>query len=245
MPTPGNRFRRAINSPRFVAAATVGFTTASVTIACSTDRVSAPAAPGAVRAAMSPEDSVARFTRDSIKFALEAARDSAKAAEKAEHDLAKAQLDSLKADWESYKRAVKRKEVKAEVLRCAPQPRASVTKVLGPKGGSFNFGPHQLLVPAGALDTNVTITGTAPSNPTVNVEFEPHGLQFKRPVQMTVDYKQCIVPDSVELGVTYMLNGWYAVEKMPSADVRKDKKITAITDHFSGYVLTWGVRAAR
>lgn len=251
MPDPRNTLRRFINSPRVTAGSALGFATATLLVACSTDGVTGP---GAARAAAVPEariaagksedDSIARFRADSIKYAAEAAKDAAKTAAKAEKDLAKAQLDSLKADWDAYKRAVQRKEVKATVLRCEPQPRVSATKVVGPKGGSIKIGPHSLVVPAGALDSNVTITGTAPPNPSVNVEFAPHGLQFNRAVEMTIDYKQCIVPETVELGVTYMLNGWYPVQKMPSSDLRKDKKITALTDHFSGFVVTWGVRSA-
>ena len=244
-----NPIRRFINNPRVTSASALGLATTTLLVACATDGVTGPGAVarasapvGGFAAGMSPEDSVARFQRDSVKFALEAAKDSAKAAAKAERNLAKAQLDSLKADWEAYKRAVKRKEVKAEVLRCEPQQRATASKVIGPKGGSINFGPHSLVVPAGALDTNTTITATAPSNPAVNVEFAPHGLQFRRPVEMVIDYKQCIVPETDELGVTYVLNGWYAVEKMPSMDVRKDKKISALTDHFSGFIVPWGVR---
>lgn len=127
------------------------------------------------------------------------------------------------------------------MLRCEPQSRVSETRVVGPKGGTINIGPHRLVVPPGALLSDVSITGTAPPNPAVNLEFAPHGLQFLEPVEMQVDYKQRIVPETAELGVTYMLDGWYAVEKMPSSDARKDKKITALTDHFSGFTVTWGV----
>lgn len=234
MPDRRNSLRRAANSPRVTVTAALGCATVSLLVACSNDGPVAPGAPA-------PSAGLAfhKTAADS------AAKDSSKAAKKAEHDLAKAQLDSLKADWDAYKKAVKKREVTAAVLRCEPTRRESETRTVGPKGGTLNIGPHRLVIPAGALDREVAITGTAPSNPAVNLEFAPHGLQFKRPVEMVIDYGKCLVPDDVELGVVYMLNGWRPVEKMPSSDARKDRRISALTDHFSGYVVGWSrTRAA-
>ena len=239
MPTPGHRFRQFINSPRVIAASTLSFSTASLMIACSADGVTGPDRAASASRYSAGKSAEERAAEDSAK----AAKKEAKAEAKAEHDLAKAQLDSLKDDWEAYKKAVKRTGVKGDVLRCEPQPREVETRTVGPKGGTINVGPHRLVIPAGALMRDVEITGTAPSNPAVNVEFEPHGLRFQKPVEMVIDYKQCIVPDSTELGVTYMLSGWRATEKMPSSDVRRDRKITALTDHFSGFAVTWGYGA--
>jgi hypothetical protein len=221
-------------------------------VACADGGVTAPARPAAHTVAQlapsrSAADTAAEFTRDSIRHAaaalkdsVEAARDSVKAAAKVERNLAKAQLDSLRKDWEAYRRSVKRTGEKSEVLRCEPQARQQETRTVGRKGGTINVGPHRLVIPAGALLADVQITGTAPTSSAVNVEFAPHGLQFVKPVEMTIDYRQCIVPDSTELGVTYVLNGWWGVEKMPASDARKDRKITALTDHFSGYIITIG-----
>lgn len=250
MSNPRNTLRSPLSRRRVRALAALGCAGAGVLAACSTDPATAPAGPGArPAAAMSAADSVEEFVRDSVRQAdkatrdsVEDARDAAKAAARVQKNLAKAQLDSLKKDWEKYKQAVKRGGVKVEALRCEPQPRAGETKVIGPKGGVIKMGLSQLVIPPGALDTNVTITGTAPTSSAVEVQFQPHGLLFKRSVEMTIDYGKCVVPDTTELDVTYTLNGWWGVERMPSADARRDKRITALTDHFSGYVLTIGRR---
>lgn len=240
MPISSNRLRRLLNNPRVIAAAALGCSAASAMLACSADRATAPSTlTAAVRADKSAGDS-AEPVADTAKRDV---KDDDKGEAKAEHDLDRAQLDSLKDDREAYERSVKRTNVKADLLRCEPQPSVRETRTIGPNGGTLRVGPHRLVIPAGALAQNVAITGTVPANAVVNVEFAPHGLQFSKPVEMTIDYKQCVVPDSEEIGVTYMLPGWRAAEKMPSSDARKDKKITALTDHFSGYVVTWTARA--
>lgn len=237
MVDPRNTFRRAANSPRVTATAALGCATVALLVACSSDAITSPArvvAPGALAAGKGAPDPKA----------------DPKAEPKAAHDLAKAEFDSLKADWEAYKRAVQQGVVKAEVLRCEPQQIKAVTKKIGSKGGTLDVGPHRLVIPAGALPGDVEITGDAPTGPEADLEFQPHGLQFQRPVEMTFDYGRCVVPTvpeaDVELGVTYMGPVGAerrAIEKMPSTDKRDDHKISALTDHFSGFVITWGVRA--
>ncbi len=215
----------------------LGVTGAALSAACAADNVVAPAAtPTAQRvptpafdgAAAKPTP-VAKNVQDSIK------------------QYNKAQMDSLKADWQAYKHAVQSGVVDAEFLRCEPKPQLIATKVIGPKGGTINVGPHRFEVPAGALDSNVTIMAIAPLSPRAELRFEPHGLQFNKPVEMTINYKGCVVPDNVKLGVTYVAHPMQSSsalkakgdQQMPTHDDKSSSSVSALTDHFSGYTVSW------
>ncbi|GJG85737.1 hypothetical protein tb265_09180 [Gemmatimonadetes bacterium T265] len=225
----------------------LGITGAALSAACAAENAVAPVAPSSQRAHadLSTQDSAFDVNGDgrlspAEQAAKKAARDSIK-------QYNKAQMDSLKADWQAYKRAVQSGLIEAAFLRCEPKPEVSVTRVIGPKGGTFNIGPHKFEVPAGALDTNVTISATAPTNSRDELRFEPHGLQFNKPVQMTISYKGCVVPDSVVLGVSYVSHPEQSAaaltartdQRMPTHDDKGTSAVTALTDHFSGYMVTW------
>jgi hypothetical protein len=159
------------------------------------------------------------------------------AAEDSARDAERAEFDRLMREWRKYERSVKNGTVTAELLRCEPRKRETGTRTIGPKGGEVQVGPHRLRIPAGALDRNVTISGVAPSGPIVDVEFEPHGLQFAAPVELTIDYDHCIVPASLQLQVVYLGVGKKIVAEQPSSDHRDLSEIRAVTDHFSGYAV--------
>ncbi len=221
----------------------LGVTGAALSAACAAEQVTAPSAATATsnvaptgagpRAGRSPANS-ARSAKDSVK------------------QYNKAQMDSLKADWQAYQRAVQNGTVEADFLRCEPKPALSVTKVIGRKGSTFNIGPHKFEVPAGALDSNVAITATAPTNSVADLRFQPHGLQFNKPVQMTISYKGCVVPDSAVLGIAYVAHPWQSAiglrgkadQRMPAHDDKTTSTVSGLTDHFSGYMVTWARTSA-
>src|SRR2546428_9275287 len=60
------------------------------------------------------------------------------------------------------------------LLGCTPMPSATATQTVGPAGGGIRIGPHALSIPAGALNTPVTITATAPSGHVKRAPFQPH-----------------------------------------------------------------------
>lgn len=217
----------------------LGLTGAALSAACAAENITAPASTGP--RALSATDQTFDADGDGhLSKDEKAAKDSVKRYNKA-------QLDSLKRDWQAFKRAVKSGEIEADFLRCEPKPAVAVSKVIGPKGGAFNIGPHKFEVPSGALDSNVTITATAPTSSRDEIQFEPHGLQFNKPVQMTLNYKGCVVPDSAVLGVAYVARDtdspWVlrarTTERMPAHDDKAATTVTALTDHFSGYMVTW------
>lgn len=210
------RLWRSPNTRNGVTALGIAGTT--LIVACSQDATTAPTAPAAARADKGTIGNV---------FAA------------ANTVLSKTQLDSLKDDYDAYQRAVKSGSIVADLLRCDPKPAIAVSKVIGAKGGSFNIGPHKFTVPAGALDSNVTITGVAPAGSSAEVDFAPHGLRFHKPVEMTISYKGCVLPVGGLLGVSYV-NGGQILQQMPSHDDRSLTSMTALTDHFSGYAVSWG-----
>jgi hypothetical protein len=159
------------------------------------------------------------------------------AAEDSARDAERAEFDRLMKEWKKYEESVKKGTVTAELLRCEPRKREANTRTIGPKGGEIQVGPHRLRIPAGALDRNVTISGVAPSGPIVDVEFEPHGLQFAAPVELTLDYDHCIVPARQQLQVVYLGVGKKIVAEQPSSDHRDLSQVRAVTDHFSGYAV--------
>jgi len=158
-------------------------------------------------------------------------------AEDAARDAERAEFDRLMMEWKKYERSVKNGVATAQLLRCEPQKRETDTRTIGPAGGEIQVGPHRLRIPAGALDRNVTISAVAPSGPVVDVEFEPHGLQFAAPVELTLDYGHCIVPAKQLLQVVYLGVGQKIVAEQPSSDHRDLSQVRAVTDHFSGYAI--------
>ncbi len=64
-----------------------------------------------------------------------------------------------------------------------------VSQVIGPWGGVIRLPDAGLTVtvPFGALSARTRITVTAPAGDLVGYHFEPHGLQFQRPVTVAQD----------------------------------------------------------
>src|SRR3989449_2174950 len=77
------------------------------------------------------------------------------------------------------------------LLGCTPMPTATATQTVGPAGGVIRIGPHALSIPAGALNTPVTITATAPSDNVNPRPFHPQGLLFQRAATLTTSYANC------------------------------------------------------
>jgi hypothetical protein len=186
---------------------------------------------------------------DEEKAAKEAAEDAAKAAEEAADDAAKADkaakkraFEEMRGQWRVYQDSVKKGLVEAEFVRCEPQARQDETRKIGPKGGELKVGPHKLVIPAGALASEVEITGVAPTNSRRELEFYPHGLEFAKPVTMTISYDKCIVPAGADLQIVYTALGNKIIARQPSMDDRDMKEVSGLTDHFSGYVVATGRR---
>ena len=217
----------------------LGITGAALSAACAADQI---AGPGSTPQGISA--SKGRHHMGDVSVDPRAPKEDPK---KAANSQSKAQMDSLKQDWAAYKQAVKDGSVDEDFLRCEPKPEVSVTKKIGRKGGDIHVGPHTFSVPAGALDSDVVITAFAPTSSRAELKFAPHGLQFSKPVEMSISYKGCVVPENAELGVSYIdhpgqsYSGWkgMAAKKQPAHDDKTTTAVSALTDHFSGYVVSW------
>src|SRR5437870_4927562 len=86
------------------------------------------------------------------------------------------------------------------LVPCSALPDRSVTKAIGPAGGSITVGPHVLFIPAGALKRRVSITATIQFRPKgltgkegwqVNaIGFKPK-LKFQKPAYLVMSYANC------------------------------------------------------
>jgi hypothetical protein len=56
-----------------------------------------------------------------------------------------------------------------------------VSQLVGKYGGTLSVNGVILRIPAGALDRNVEITLTVPAGDQLNIDLEPHGLEFRKP----------------------------------------------------------------
>jgi hypothetical protein len=126
-----------------------------------------------------------------------------------------------------------------ELLRCEPRDFASDAAIIGPNGGSLHVGEHELVIPKGALQEEVLISAEAPTSSLVDVQFEPHGLEFQQPVQLKLSYKGCVRPTISDFLVAYLGQGNQLLELLPSHDMRLDGEVDADIEHFSRYAIAW------
>jgi hypothetical protein len=128
----------------------------------------------------------------------------------------------------------------SNLLSCSDLPYQSVTQVIGPKGGTIRIGPHKLLVPAGALASNVSITAVLPTGTRVNaVRLKPNGLKFNTPVLLTLSYANCTqstAPKKVAYTDDY---SWSIYEFQVSIDNPLARTVMGMLWHFSNYAVAW------
>ncbi len=126
------------------------------------------------------------------------------------------------------------------LLACTPLPYDSVTQTIGPEGGTLAVGAHALTVPAGALDTAVTITAVAPSDTVSHVRFQPEGLTFQQPASLTLSYANCNLLSSLApKRIAYTTDALQILEYLPSLDDQVSQTVTGSLRHFSEYAVAW------
>lgn len=126
------------------------------------------------------------------------------------------------------------------LMTCRPLPFAQSTATIGPRGGTIYVGPHRLTIPAGALDSNTTITATAPSERVNHVVLLPHGLEFDEPAKLTMSYANCdAVGSLLPKRIAYTTPNLRILEILRTLDNLRRRELTTELDHFSDYVLAW------
>ena len=219
-------------------------------LACSD--ADAPSAPSSPQASFSVVGDANKARHEALKEEMEARRAYFKEMKEENREAfkaARAEWKAWKHDWrEQYKlqrEAWKREHPglkggpEIQLLRCEPQDYAGEAAIIGPNGGSLKVGDHELVVPAGALTEEVLISAEAPTSSLVDVQLAPHGLQFQKPVELTLSYDRCVRPSLSDLLVVYLGQGNQLLELPPSVDDKSDKDVTASIDHFSRYAVAW------
>lgn len=104
---------------------------------------------------------------------------------------------------------------------------------IGPDGGVLDIGPHRLIVPPGALTKQTLLSGTIPTGNSIEIDFQPSGLQFRKPAGLIFDVSSCgPVPNAIfidEVGgedehIQAIYSNWWHT-------------IAAPIEHFSVYAL--------
>ncbi len=118
-------------------------------------------------------------------------------------------------------------------LSCSISAPLEGTAEIGANGGVLYVGKNVLIVPPGALTETVTISGSVDAGSEFKIDFQPHGLQFKKPAGLILDVSACAgAPNVVYLDeqgsiaqrITAIFATWWHV-------------IAAPLDHFSTYAL--------
>jgi hypothetical protein len=124
---------------------------------------------------------------------------------------------------------------------CTPVAADSATQTIGPEGGTLQVGANTLVIPAGALDSAVTITAMAPSDTVNRVQFQPEGLTFNEPARLTMSYANCNtlglwLPKQIAFTTDDLL---LILEYLPSWDNLFGQTVTGHVRHFSDYAIAW------
>jgi hypothetical protein len=126
------------------------------------------------------------------------------------------------------------------LLTCTPVAADSVSQTIGPEGGTLQVGANTLAIPAGALDSAVTITAVAPSDTVNRVRFEPEGLTFLTPARLTMSYANCnTLGLSLPKQIAYTSDLLLILEYIPSLDDLSGQTVTGEVRHFSDYAIAW------
>lgn len=187
------------------------------------------------------------FTKSADHAARKAAKDSAKAAKHSAKDeashVSEVTLDTLAATWHTAPQDQEPGTDQPVPLACTGQGQFRVTQTIGTKGGVLSLGQSALTIPAGALAHPETITATATAGPTgVQLDFVPHGLQFAKAVELRIDYTGCDATVGTPVNVYYTNATGGIAQVLPSAQAPARQQVRALTDHFSGYIASWGRR---
>jgi hypothetical protein len=124
------------------------------------------------------------------------------------------------------------------LLTCQEQQYAVTYQTIGSQGGTIKIGKHALVIPKGALRTNVRIKAEQMQGPTNSVRFSPEGLQFQKPATLSLDYKNCQDVSSPK-AVVYTTEELKILEVLRSLDLLNKETVAAPIDHFSRYAVAF------
>ena len=124
------------------------------------------------------------------------------------------------------------------LLTCEEQRYDVAYQTIGSQGGTIRVGKHSLVVPKGALRSNVRIKAEQMRGSTNSVRFSPEGLQFQRPATLQLNYQNC---ENIKTpkAVVYTTEEFKILEVLRSLDLLKKETVSAPIDHFSRYAIAY------
>jgi hypothetical protein len=125
------------------------------------------------------------------------------------------------------------------LLQCEPLPYDSVTQTVGPEGGVILIGPHSLTIPAGALDSDVTITAVTPPDTVNRIQFQPEGLVFNGFTDLRMSYTNCSLLSQLPKRIAYTTPDLLILDYLPSLDNVLTQTVRGKLLHFSDYAIAW------
>ena len=127
------------------------------------------------------------------------------------------------------------------LLTCTPLTPDSASQAIGPLGGTIQVGPHTFTVPAGALDSTVTITAVMPADTINRVVFEPTGLVFNQPASLTMSYANCpsLPLPQIPRVIAQVDDSLNILDLLKSVGNPPTQTVTAQVPHFSDYAVAY------
>jgi hypothetical protein len=124
----------------------------------------------------------------------------------------------------------------AGMIGCTPRDPQYGAATIGPSGGELDIGPHRLIIPPGALQQFVEVSGTVTEDSaSPRIDLEPHGLQFNRPAGLILDASNCTdVPDIVYINEVGVIS-----DPILAVYSTLWHTIAAPINHFSGYMVAF------
>lgn len=122
--------------------------------------------------------------------------------------------------------------------------RATIT----PEGGTISSGDVTLTVPAGAVDSDVSVGLLVPGGKHKIALFFPHGLQFDEPATLSFSTDDAETFEASDLKGVYIGNGLARSDASYRAEELYDVTLPGSSidfdiSHFSGYIVASGRRA--
>ena len=123
------------------------------------------------------------------------------------------------------------------LVSCNVRNTHTASAEIGPMGGILWIGPHRLVVPPYALRERVRISAVAPKGQYVQIQFEPEGLQFRKPTLLSMSYSECSLLSPLRLKIVYVNDRLEILEVLPTVTSILTRTANAPVDHFSRYML--------
>ncbi len=148
----------------------------------------------------------------------------------------------------SLRKASTSSPVEGALLECPALVAREYSFTLDASGGRVSRAGVVVDVPAGAIPGRQKFVLTLPRSPYLEFDLKADGhdhYRFARPITVTMNYGRCgRIEDESLLSVWNIdVESRELLEQMPSSDDRPGKRLVFTTDHLSGYIGAYRVRA--